>query len=77
MLVNVYLWPGIKFKDRAYYVINESIVSLTNQKIMCLGKLSDDSKSSSSEDTGDQQMQIITPKTHSLNVFEHNEVLRQ
>lgn len=46
MLVNVHLWPGIKIKDGTLYMINESIVSLTNQKIMCFGKLSDGSKSS-------------------------------
>lgn len=60
------------FKDRALHMINESIVSLTNQKIMCFGKLSNSSKSSSSEDVADQQMQIITIKTHCPRVFENN-----
>lgn len=64
-----------KFKDRALHMINESIVSLTSQKIMCFGKLSDSSKSSS-EDIADQQMQIITIKTHCPRVFENNKVLR-
>ena len=57
-------------------MINESIVSLTNQKIRCFGKLSDGLKSSSSEDVADQQMQIITIKTHCPRVFENNKVLR-
>lgn len=48
--MNVNLWPGIKFKVKALYMIKDSIVSLTTQKIMCSGKLSDGSKSSSSED---------------------------
>ena len=54
ILMNVYLWPRIKFKDSALYVVKDSIISLTTQTSMCSGKFSEGSQSSSSEDVADQ-----------------------
>lgn len=71
ILVNVYLWPRMKLKDSALYVVRDNLVSPTTETSMCSGKLLDGSPSSSREDVADQQMQV-TPMTLYQIVSEYN-----